>query len=183
MARTAARRPVAVATALAALLASGLGACGEGPEEEAERLRAALRTHRAAADSCRQALAREEAAFRGYDRMVDSLRDVIAGLEALHSRGVPEGRYPEYLEAFERYNRSVPVWEARADTLEAHWQGCQEVARLHNRMADSARARMLELGVIGPEPAGERDGNAAGAPEGAEPSAAGVDTASEDDGR
>lgn len=108
-----------------------------------EALREEVRSRRAAVDSCRLAVSREEMGFQEFDRRVDSLRQRVDGYEAMAPDGVPADSYGVYMEAFERYNRAVPDWTARADTLRAHWGACREATRAHNVLADSLR-RLLE---------------------------------------
>lgn len=128
-----------------------------------ETLREELRERRAAVDSCRLAVSQEEMGFEEYDRRVDSLRRRVEGLESLTPGGVPADSYPRYMDAFEAYNRAVPDWSARADTLQAHWRACREVVREHNVLADSLRRVVEEIrrersgargGISGTAPAG-----------------------------
>lgn len=111
--------------------------------ERIETLREELRESRVAVDSCRQAVSREELAFQEYDRAVDSLRRRVEDYESMDPGGVPADSYPAYMETFDRYNRAIPDWTARADTLQAHWSTCRERIREHNVVADSLR-RLLE---------------------------------------
>ena len=83
--------------------------------------------------------------FHEYDQEVDSLRGEVRELETLDRRGVPRERYDEYLETFERYNRSVPSWEARADSLRAHWAACRSLVQEHNLMTDSVQRAVQAL--------------------------------------
>lgn len=108
-----------------------------------EALREELRESRAVVDSCRQSVSREEMSFQEYDRRVDSLRQRVDRYESMTPGGVPADSYPRYMEAFDSYNRAVPDWAARADTLQAHWSACRETIREHNVLADSLR-RLLE---------------------------------------
>lgn len=118
-----------------------------------EDLREELLRTRATADSCRNSLEREEGRFRAFEERVDSLRGRVEGFEEVHpetgGRGVPADSYETYMEAYQRYNRTIPAWEERADTLEARWERCRELVRRHNVLADSLRALLLEHGLVG----------------------------------
>lgn len=118
---------------------------GERAEvQRLEQMRERLGDLRTEVDDCRLELAREEDAFNRFDARVDSLRELIADFEALDPRGVPGDRYEEYIESFERYNESVPRWQAQADSLQAHLATCRELARRHNLLADSLRTLLDE---------------------------------------
>jgi len=73
---------------------------------------------------------------------VDSLHAQLRALEDPSQGGVPQARYPEYLEIFERYNDSVAVWEARSDALRANDGACRELVVGHNALGDSLRQRL-----------------------------------------
>lgn len=109
---------------------------------ELQTLRAELDSARYAVDSCRSALGLEEARFRRFDRLVDSLKTVVDSFDDPAQGGVPQARYPEYLESFHAYNDSVSLWSERADTLRAHEASCRDLVEGHNALADSiARVR------------------------------------------
>lgn len=108
-----------------------------------EALQEELRSSRVRADSCRLAVSREEMDFEEYDRRVDSLRQRVERFESMAPDGVPADSYRVYMDAFESYNRAVPDWTARADTLQIRWRSCRETIREHNVLADSMR-RLLE---------------------------------------
>jgi len=143
---------LAFKTALALVLVLGLGWLTVVAREKSRTrayltgLRGELQTLRVSADSCRGALANEEADFRDFDRQVDSLRLEVRGFEELDPRGVPGESYDAYMEHFEDYNRAVPDWRARADTLAAHWEACRAVIQGHNALADSLQNALLERG-------------------------------------
>ena len=125
-------------------------------ERNAQRTRVqGLQEHlhalRADADSCRGALAWEEASFQEYDRSVDSLRREVRQIEGPDREGVPAEEYDDYLELFDRYNTSVRAWEARADSLGAHAEACRALVGTHNLAADSLQAafRRLRDGIDG----------------------------------
>lgn len=115
-------------------------------------LREELFRARASADSCRTSLRREEGRFDAFEERVDSLRGRVEGFEEVHpetgGRGVPADSYETYMEAYERYNRTIPAWEERADSLEARWERCRAVVRRHNALADSLRALLVEHGLV-----------------------------------
>lgn len=117
--------------------------------ERVEAVREELRTRRAVVDSCRLAVSRREMEFDEYDRRVDSLRQRVERYESMAPSGVPADSYPMYMEAFESYNRAVPDWSARADTLQAHWRTCREAITEHNVVADSLRRLVEELSPEG----------------------------------
>ena len=94
---------------------------------------------RTAVDSCQTALPAEASAFEAYGQRADSLRARVRALEAIDPRGVPADSYRVYLDAFERYNRSVDGWEPRADSLRARWARCRDLTERHNLLADSLR--------------------------------------------
>lgn len=106
---------------------------------ELERLRDGLGRLRAASEECQIAVQREERAFEEYRAEVDSLRQEIRDFESLDDRGVPAEQYEEYLEAFDDYNESVPLWEERADSLRARSEACRALVERHNTLADSLR--------------------------------------------
>ena len=117
------------------------------PRERLEELRQELVILRAAADSCRDALAAEEASFQSYRAELDSLRARVRAYEALDPRGVPADSYDAYLALFEEYNRGVLRWDAVSETLQAHWRECRGIAETHNVVADSARRWADSLGL------------------------------------
>ena len=141
---------VLVACVVVVVAVWGITSLFDDSEERAriEAVREELRVSRAAVDSCRMSVSREEVGFQDYDRRVDSLRQRVDRFESMDPAGVPADSYQVYMEAFEAYNRAVPDWAARADTLQAHWSACREAIREHNVLADSLRR------LIGPEAGG-----------------------------
>lgn len=115
---------------------------------EFERLRSGLADLRVAAEECQAAVEREEQAFEDYQADVDSLRREVRALEALDERGIPADRYREYLEAFDEYNESLPLWEERGDSLRALSEECRAMVQRHNALADSLR-ELVEEGEPG----------------------------------
>ena len=109
---------------------------------EMELLRDALRHARFSVDSCRLSLAQEEYRFLLFNEFVDSLHVELRELEDPARGGVPQARYPEYLEIFERYNDSVAVWEARAGALQATDGRCRDLVIGHNELSDSLKRRI-----------------------------------------
>lgn len=117
------------------------------PEELLAPLQDELALFRAAADSCNARYAVTEARFRSIDRRVDSLRALVLRYEGMDPEGVPGDRYPEYLEAFDAYNEAVPVWEARAESVEVEFGRCRLMTEGHNELADSLRRQLVEYGL------------------------------------
>jgi hypothetical protein len=109
---------------------------------EMELLRDALRQARFSVDSCKLSLAQEEYHFLLFDEFVDSLHSQLRALEDPSQGGVPQARYPEYLEVFDRYNDSVAVWEARAGALQATEGSCRDLVMGHNELSDSLSRRI-----------------------------------------
>ena len=118
------------------------------PEEQLRILRSALAQQRSAADSCGNALEREEAWLRDDDEQLDSLKTLIDHYENLDPRGVPADSYETYIEAFNTYNETIPKRTEAGETLQAHWQQCRDIAEHHNVIADSARTLATELGLM-----------------------------------
>jgi hypothetical protein len=114
---------------------------------EIERLRTHVADLRSEVDSCRVALELEQAAFDRYRASVDSLREAVRAYESLDERGVPAERYDAYLETFRRYNRSLPGWRVRADSLAAHDGVCRDLTVQHNDAAESLREGLEAAGV------------------------------------
>lgn len=117
---------------------------GRALRMEFDALREELWSVRSQADSCRQALAWEEQEFLSFDAYVDSLHTQVRAFEDPDQGGVPGEEYPEYLDAFQRYNDSVVVWESRADSLQASEAFCRTLAESHNALQDSLRRRSTE---------------------------------------
>ncbi len=111
-----------------------------GERRRLQALVVAMHEARASVDSCRTALAEEQTDFRAFDRAVDSLRQQLSEYESSAGR-VPAEVYDAYLTAFEEYNARIPDWQARADSLRAHWSGCSELTRRHNLIVDTVRTR------------------------------------------
>lgn len=111
---------------------------------EMELLRQRLQQARFSVDSCRVALAQEEQEFRRFDARVDSLRTEMEGYEDPSLGGVPQAEYEEYLGVFDAYNEAIPVWEARADSLQAGEDVCRALVERHNALSDSIRGSREE---------------------------------------
>jgi hypothetical protein len=94
---------------------------------------------RTSVDSCQAALPAEASVFEAFGQRADSLRARVRALEAIDPRGVPADSYRVYLDALERYNRTVDGWEPRADSLRARWDRCRDLTERHNLLADSLR--------------------------------------------
>jgi len=117
------------------------------PQQILAPLQTELAAFRAAADSCNTRYGIVEARFRAIDQEVDSLRGVVLRYESMDPEGVPGRQYAEYLDAFDRYNESVPIWEARADTVERLNGQCRLMTEGHNELADSLRTQLVEFGL------------------------------------
>jgi hypothetical protein len=109
---------------------------------EIELLRADLYQTRFSVDSCKMALVYHEQSFFLFDGLVDSLRAEVRAFEDPSQGGVPEARYPEYLEVFDLYNDSVAVWQGRADSLHTSEATCRLLVERHNLLSDSLRGRL-----------------------------------------
>lgn len=120
----------------------------QSPRERFFGIRPELSLARQAADSCTSALETEQSAFDAYVERVAAFRGRIDGLESLDERGVPADSYPEYLVAVDSFNAIVPGWEAAADSLRVHRTTCEEVVRVHNVLADSARSLAEEAELL-----------------------------------
>lgn len=118
------------------------------PQERMQALRQQLTELRAASDSCRGALAREEARLRYSDERFEYLRSRIEHYESLDPRGVPADSYDIYMRYFNDYNEGIPARELAGDTLRAHEEACRALIVEHNLIADSALALAEELGLI-----------------------------------
>jgi hypothetical protein len=136
---------VAALVTIAAVLSVALRP--ESPRQLFFGMRPHLSLARMAADSCADALETEQAGFDDYVERVEDLKGRIADYEAQDERGVPAEDYPEYLVTVDSFNAIVPEWESAADSLRAHRVACEEVVRVHNLLADSARdlAEQAEL--------------------------------------
>lgn len=117
------------------------------PEALLAPLQQELAAFRAAADSCNRRYSVVEARFRAMDRRVDSLHAVVLEYEGMHPDGVPGDQYAEYLEAFDAYNGAVPVWHARADSVQEVHARCRLLTEGHNELADSLRTELVEYGL------------------------------------
>jgi hypothetical protein len=128
------------------------------PRELLRGMTPRLRELRAAADSCRDALANERSRLEASDARFDSLRQRIDLYEDLDPRGVPADSYEVYLEVFNEYNEGIPARAAAGDTLEAHWKSCRGIVEDHNALADSVRTIAEDADLLRDtrrEPAGE----------------------------
>lgn len=117
---------------------------------EVETLRARLGSARMSADSCVLALSWEQEEFVRFHQVVDSLREAAESYEDPAQGGVPEEVYSEYLGAFELYNDSVEVWQARVDSLQAREDRCRTLVEGHNRLRDSIQVSQDEMSGGGP---------------------------------
>ena len=102
---------------------------------------------RLSADRCRSSLQTSEASLLGLGLTIDSLRSRVDSFEALDGRGVPAGRYEEYLEIFDSYNDSVAVWEGRERRLRSAEVSCRSTIEAHNALSDSLQAVLSAAGI------------------------------------
>lgn len=102
-------------------------------------MRDSVHSLRRAADACANELERRKAAMTAYSERVDSLRDRIGALEALHARGVPADSYDIYMATFDSYNRGAAEWDEPAGALRATLQSCRATTERHNILVDSLR--------------------------------------------
>jgi hypothetical protein len=133
-------------TAAALALAAGLYRVTR-PDRAADAnlaLRDSIGVVRALVDSCRARVDETSAGIQDFTAQLDSMRARVRELEARDPRGVAADSYVIYLEAFDRYNESVPDWGQRADTLRALWAHCRDLATLHNTLADSLRRALVQ---------------------------------------
>ena len=121
---------------------------------EVEGLRTRLAELRSGVGACRAALEREQSVFDRYRASVESLREDVREYETLDERGVPADQYEAYLETFDRYNESLPGWQARADSLQAHDDACRALTVRHNETADSLRESLEDAGAMTRPPPG-----------------------------
>jgi len=116
-------------------------------DDEIARLREELYRARAGSDRCRSSLVNTESALRRLGLTIDSLRSRVDSFEAMDERGVPAGRYEEYLEIFDSYNDSVTVWEARARRLRTADASCRATIEEHNAFSDSLQRVLRDAGI------------------------------------
>ena len=129
------------------LVVRALAARSADPREELEPLRQTLHGLRQQLDTCRADASGQEASFRDWASDADSLGARLRELEALHPDGVPVDSYPAYLEVFRAYDDAVLGWESRADSAQDAWEVCRDLTEEHNRLADSLRGRLVDLGL------------------------------------
>lgn len=137
---------IAALVSVAAVLSVALRP--QSPRQLFFGMRPDLTLARMAADSCASALEAEQAVFDQYVGRVEDLKSRIADFEAQDERGVPADDYPEYLVAVDSFNAIVPEWESAADSIRAHRVACEEVVRVHNELADSARSLAEEAELL-----------------------------------
>ncbi len=116
-------------------------------DDEITRLREELYRARAGSNRCRSSLANSESSLRQLGLTIDSLRSRVDGFETMDGRGVPSGRYEEYLELFDSYNDSVELWEARERRLRAVDAACRATIEEHNALSDSLQRVLRDAGI------------------------------------
>lgn len=114
---------------------------------EIDRLRGALFQARASAERCRGSVESSEARLREFDEAISSLRAEVDSFETLDARGVPEDRYDEYMESFERYNDSVAAWDARVERLRNAETACRSTIERHNALRDTLQSVLDEAEI------------------------------------
>ena len=107
-------------------------------------VRDSVQALRTATDSCSTTLEQRKAEMSAYAERVDSLRERVRDLEALHARGVPADSYEVYLTAFEGYNRGAAAWDTPAAALRTTLQSCRALAERHNVLVDSLRTLLRD---------------------------------------
>ena len=116
-------------------------------DDEITRLRQELYRARAGSDRCRSSLVNSESSLLQLGLTIDSLRSRVDSFEAMDGRGVPAGRYEEYLEIFDSYNDSVDVWETRERRLRAADASCRATIEEHNAFRDSLERVLRDAGI------------------------------------
>jgi hypothetical protein len=119
-----------------------VGRSGERDEPLAP-LRDTLRALRTTVESCKDSLTWNSSRLEADRQRLDSLRARVRALEAIDPRGVPADSYATYLEAFDRYNDSVDVWTAQADSLDKKWTVCRDLTETHNELTDSLHRALI----------------------------------------
>ena len=114
---------------------------------EITHLREELYRARAGSDRCRSSLVNSESSLRLLGLTIDSLRSRVDSFETMDGRGVPAGRYGEYLEIFDSYNDSVEVWETRERRLRAAEASCRATIEEHNAFSDSLQRVLRDAGI------------------------------------
>ena len=142
------RAVVSTAGASAVLVLGGIRVAErEQTLDEISRLRDELYRARLASDRCRGSLQTSEASLLGLGITIDSLKNRVDSFESMDGRGVPAGRYQEYLEIFDSYNDSVDTWEGRERRLRAVETSCRTTIRRHNTLSDSLNAVLADAGI------------------------------------
>jgi DNA repair ATPase RecN len=114
-----------------------------GRDEPLAPLRDTLRALRVTVESCQDSLTLNQSRLETDRQRLDSLRARVRTLEQIDPRGVPADSYATYLEAFDRYNDSVDIWTAQADTLDRKWQLCRDLTETHNALTDSLHRALI----------------------------------------
>ncbi|MDA0329290.1 MAG: hypothetical protein O2958_09815 [Gemmatimonadetes bacterium] len=115
--------------------------------DEINRLRDALYRARVSAGRCQGSLQTSESSLLVLGITIDSLKNRVDSFEAMDRRGVPAGRYDEYLELFDSYNDSVEVWDGRERRLRTAETSCRATIEEHNALTDSLQALLAEAGI------------------------------------
>jgi hypothetical protein len=115
--------------------------------EEINRLREELYQARITSDRCRGTLLTSESSLLVLGMAIDSMKSRVDSFEALDRRGVPTGRYEEYLQLFDAYNDSVEVWDVRKRRLRTSETSCRETITEHNTLSDSLQAVLSVAGI------------------------------------
>ena len=138
-----------IALAVGAMAVSGSMRLVERQKTAAEinALRQELYRARVGSDRCRSSLTNSEASLRQLGLTIDSMRMRVDSFENMDDRGVPAGRYDEYLELFDSYNDSVAVWDTRERRLRTAETSCRETIEEHNALTDSLQRVLQDAGI------------------------------------
>lgn len=136
------------------IIVRALAARGPSAREQLEPIRQSLHELRVQLDSCRVEANGEEDDFRSHSDAADSLAVRLRQLESLHADGVPADSYPVYLDVFREYDDAVSGWDQKADAARGAWEECRRLTEDHNRLADSLRGSLVDLGMW-PEDGGQ----------------------------
>jgi len=134
------------------ILAAGMGSFVERRAQntimaQGEAIRDEVRALRSQLEDCLEGLDQAQERFDEQEARTRRLREEVAVYEGLDTLGVPADRYSAYLEVFDEYNESIPVWERRARILENTSQACRELALAHNQRAESLGRFLVKHGI------------------------------------
>lgn len=146
---------LAVVVVLVSLVTGAVSIVGQVVDNsrraQAEELRDSVREARAQLNACLDELDTKDRRFQSHQRVTAFLRERVDELEALDERGVPQERYDEYLDVFDRYNEAVPEWERLGDSLQVISSTCRAVAEEHNTRVATLVDFLEEEGLWDPD--------------------------------